>query len=58
MLRAGAVLQTALEIAEACAFLHSHGIVHGVRAPPRRCPRALRPAPAGLRAPGCRPVPG
>lgn len=30
-LRSSVVLQTALEIASAMAFLHSHGIVHGVR---------------------------
>lgn len=30
-LRSSVVLQSALEIASAMAFLHSHGIVHGVR---------------------------
>ena len=29
--RAAVVLKTALEIASAMDFLHSHGIVHGVR---------------------------
>ena len=30
-LKSSVVLQSALEIASAMAFLHSHGIVHGVR---------------------------
>ena len=48
------VLQTALEIASAMAFLHSHGIVHGVRLHSRAVPAVRR-----QRTPGaiCTPAP-
>ena len=53
-LRSSVVLQTALEIASAMAFLHSHGIVHGVRLHSRVVPTVRR-----QRTPGaiCAPTP-